>query len=75
MKLKQELSGLNAKLKGWRGIILSWIGALLAFAESAFQIAGQLLANGNPLITDWKGAALVAVLITAKNLITDVGKK
>lgn len=68
---------LNEKLKGWRGIILSWLGVLLAFGESAFHVASDLISSGNPIIASggWKSAALVAVLITAKNLITDVGKK
>lgn len=73
--LKQELSGLNAKIKGWRGILLSWLGALLAYSETVFNVAGQLLMSGNPLITDWKGAVVVAALITLKNIFTDVGKK
>ena len=68
---------MNEKLKGWRGIILSWIGVLLTFAEGAFQVASGLISSGNPIITagGWKSAAVVAVLITMKNLVTDVGKK
>lgn len=63
------------KLKGWRGILLSWFGVAITFAESAFQVAAGLV--GNPIIEQggWKAAVVVASLITIKNLITDVGKK
>jgi hypothetical protein len=68
---------INEKLKGWRGILLSWLGVLLTFAESAFQVASGLIADGNPIVAHggWKSAVVVAVLITVKNLVTDVGKK
>jgi len=71
------LETLNEKLKGWRGIVLSWVGVLLTFAESSFQVASNLLTSGNPIITPggWKSAMVVAALMTAKNLVTDVGKK
>lgn len=75
--MKYWLQDLNYKLKGWRGIILSWLGAAMTYAEDIFRIASNLLMSGNPLFPpgSWKGAVVVAALMTAKNLITDVGKK
>lgn len=75
--LQDLFENVNEKLKGWRGIILSWLGVAMTYAESVFQLASNLLMSGNPLITQggWKAAAVVAALITAKNILTDVGKK
>ena len=66
---------LNQRLKGLRGIILVWIGVALTYAESIFNLTGTVLSSGHPLISDWKGAVIVAVLLTIKNAVTDVGKK
>lgn len=75
--MKYWLQDLNYKLKGWRGIILSWVGTALTYAESIFQVASNLLLSGNPLINQggWKAAAVIATLVTVKNILTDVGKK
>lgn len=75
--MKYWLRDLNQKLKGFRGILLSWLGAGITYAEDVFRITSGLLVSGNPLFPpgSWKGAVVVAALMTAKNLITDVGKK
>lgn len=75
--MKDLFATINQKIKGWRGILLSWAGVALTYAESIFQVASELLLSGNPLVTQggWKAAAVVATLITFKNVITDVGKK
>ena len=75
--MKYWLRDLNQKLKGFRGILLSWLGAGITYAEDVFRVTSSLLVSGNPLFPpgSWKGAVVVAALMTAKNLITDVGKK
>lgn len=75
--MKDLLAAINHKLKGWRGIIVAWLGVALTYAESVFQVASNLLLTGNPIVAQggWKGAVVVAAIITFKNAITDVGKK
>ena len=57
---------LNEWLKGFRTILLSWAGYALMFVDSLFTNLSGL--NKEAL----KGAALMALLITIKQIKTDV---
>lgn len=57
---------INSWIKGFRTILLSWAGYALMFADSLFTNLAGL--NKDAL----KGAAAMAVLITIKQIKTDV---
>lgn len=60
------------KLKGWRGILLSWAIVGLTWGEQALSILGSFTAGGNIVSLDHVvGAMLTASILTVKLWITD----
>jgi len=68
---------LNDTLKGWRGILLAWTLTALTYAESVYQFMAVLMVRNDPLVAagGWKYAAIIAIGVTAKNILTDVSKR
>lgn len=60
-------------LKGYRTIILTWLTTVLVIIEQFYNIVGNLLSMGGPLITagGWKVAVFMAGVITLKQWLTD----
>lgn len=67
---------LNEKLKGWRGILLSWISVATVFLTGLVEgLQGLIPILDQVLGSEGIGAALVALAMSAKLYKTDVGKK
>lgn len=64
--MKEKINKLNAFLEGFRTVLLAWAGYALMFVDSLFTNLAGL--NKEAL----KGAAAMALLITVKQIKTDV---
>ncbi len=70
------MNDLNEKLKGWRTIILTW----LAVGLSMIEVVRDALISLTSVIDAGMGdagavAGIIAVVVTIKQLITDVSKR